>query len=136
MVGGAFLSIIWRIFVWTLSGCCCWRFIECIDWCGISCSWPLVVPGVHKCIIFMDSKTVVGYADDATLVRVVPKPSDSTSVTDSFNADLAVISNWCMRWGMKLNAGKTKVTSVSRSRTLDPHFSDLLVKRVQLESVC
>ena len=36
---------------------------------------------------------------------------------------------------MKLNAGKTKAMTVSWSRTLDPHFSYLLVNEVQLESV-
>ena len=61
----------------------------------------------------LGSKTLVGYADDTTLLGVVPRPSDRISVTDSINADLAVISDWRLRYGMKLNAGNTKTITVS-----------------------
>ena len=83
----------------------------------------------------MVNNTLVGHADDITLVVVVLRESDRTPVTDSFNADLAVISDWCLCWGMKLNAGKTKDMTVSRSRMLDSHFPNLLVNGVQLESM-
>ena len=81
------------------------------------------------------SARLVGYADDTTPLRVVPRPSDGTSVTDSLNADLAVISAQYLRLGMKLNAGKAKAMTVSRSRTLDPQFPNILINGVQLESV-
>ena len=81
------------------------------------------------------SNSQVGYASDTSFLGVVPRPSDRTSVTDSFDADLPVISDWCFRWGVKLNTGKTKAMTVFRSRTLEPHFPDLLVNGIQLESV-
>ena len=48
---------------------------------------------------------LVGYADDTTLLGVVPRPSNRT---DFLNAEVAVISDWCLRRGKKLNAKKKR----------------------------
>ena len=56
-----------------------------------------------------------GYADDATLVAVVPSPAERVAVTESLNRDLNRVSVWCDLHGMKLNA-----RIVSRSRTVHP----------------
>ena len=61
-----------------------------------------------------------GYADDSTLIAIVPSPSARISVAQSLNRDLVKISEWCRLWGMRLNPGKTKAMVVSRSRTLFP----------------
>ena len=79
---------------------------------------------------------LVGYADDSTLVAVVPSPGDRDSISASLNRDLGLISDWCSKWGMVLNAAKTKSMIVSRSRTLLPAFPVLrLANSVLLESV-
>ena len=57
-----------------------------------------------------------GYADDSTLVAVVPSPGERVAVSESMNRDLNRVSLWCNMCGMKLNASKTKTMIVSRSR--------------------
>ena len=64
-----------------------------------------------------------GYADDSTLVAVVPSPAERVAVTESMNRDLNRVSVWCDLWGMKLNSSKTKTMIVSRSRTVHPHLT-------------
>lgn len=77
---------------------------------------------------------LVAYADDATLVAVVPSPDQRCSVTESLNRDLAKISEWCKFWGMKLNASKTQSLIVSRSRTVIPIHPDLVIDDVVLQT--
>ena len=53
----------------------------------------------------------------------------------SLNEDLAVISNWCSRWGMLVNPSKTRGMLISRSRTVEPLFPDLLIDGSVVEMV-
>ena len=66
-----------------------------------------------------------GYADDSTLVAVVPSPGERVAVSESMNCDLNRVSVWCNLWGMKLNASKTKTIIFSRSRTFHPQLTPL-----------
>ena len=61
---------------------------------------------------------MIGYADDSSLLPVVPFPSVRVTVAESLNNDLGKVSEWCDLWGMKLNMSKTKTMILSRSRTL------------------
>jgi hypothetical protein len=74
-----------------------------------------------------------GYADDSTLVSVVPSPHARISVSQSINRDLVKISDWCCLWGMKLNASKTVTMIVSRSRTVLPPSPALVLDGVTLD---
>ena len=56
---------------------------------------------------------LVAYADDATLLAVVPSPDMRSVISDSLNRDLAKISEWCRLWGMKMNPNKTQSMIVS-----------------------
>ena len=67
----------------------------------------------------LDNK-LIGYADDSTLIAVVPSPGLRVTVAESLSRDLVKVSAWCDLWGMKLNASKTKTMIVSRSRTMHP----------------
>ena len=58
---------------------------------------------------------LLGYADDSTLIAVVPSPGVRVTVAESLNRDLVRVNVWCDFWGMKLNASKTKTMIVSRS---------------------
>ena len=58
---------------------------------------------------------LVGYADDSSLLCRIPHPRDRSSVAASLNDDLAVISDWCSRWGMLVNPSKTRGMLISRS---------------------
>ena len=77
-------------------------------------------------IIGLENK-IVQYADDTTLVAVVRSPEMRSEVASSLNRDLERISQWCSRWGMKLNSSKTKTLLVSRSRTDEPPHPPLCV---------
>ena len=55
-----------------------------------------------------------GYADDSTLVAVVPSPGERVDDSESMNRDINRVSVWCNLWGMKQNASKTKTMIVSR----------------------
>ena len=52
--------------------------------------------------------TLVTYAGDSTLLATVPSPAERVNIGESLNRDLTRISEWCMRWGMLVNARKTK----------------------------
>ena len=62
---------------------------------------------------------LVGYANDSTLLCKIPHPRDRSSLAASLNDDLAVINDWCCRWGMLVNPSKTRGMLISRSRTVE-----------------
>ena len=63
---------------------------------------------------------LIRYADDSTLMAVVPSPGVRVTVAESLIRDLGRVSEWCDLWRIKLNASKTKSMIVSRSRTMHP----------------
>ena len=63
---------------------------------------------------------MIGYADDSTLMAVVPSPGVRVTVAESLIRDLGRVSEWCDIWEMKLNASKTETMIVSRSRAMNP----------------
>ena len=73
---------------------------------------------------------LVDYADDSTLLCRIPHPRDRSS-----RNDLAVISDWCSRWSMLVNPSKTRGMLISRSRTVEPLFPDLLIDGSVVEIV-
>ena len=78
---------------------------------------------------------LVGYADDSNLLSRIPHPRDRSSVAASLNYDLAVISDWCSRWGMLVNPSKTRGILIYRSRTVEPLFPNLVVDGTVVEKV-
>ena len=70
---------------------------------------------------------LIGYADDSTLMDVVPSPGVRVTVAESQIRDLHMVSEWYDLWGMKLNASKTKTMTVSRSRTIHPQSPPLTI---------
>ena len=61
---------------------------------------------------------LIVYADDSTLMGVVPSPGVRVTAAESLIRDLGRVSEWCGLWGMKLNANNTKAMIVSRSPPL------------------
>ena len=43
---------------------------------------------------------LIGYADDSTLMAVVPSPGARVTVAESLNRDLIRVNAWCDLWGM------------------------------------
>ena len=76
---------------------------------------------------------LIGYADDSTLMAVVPSPGVRVAVAESLIRDLGRVSEWCDLWGMKLNASKTKTMIVSRSLTMHPQSQPLTILGTVLE---
>ena len=72
-----------------------------------------------KLLSILENKLIC-YADDSTLMAIVPSPVVRVSVGESLIRDLGKVSEWCDLWGMKLNASKTKAMIVSRSRIIHP----------------
>ena len=52
---------------------------------------------------------LIGYADDSTLMAVVPSPGVRVTVAESLIRDLVRVSEWCDLWGMKLNAVRPRL---------------------------
>ena len=73
--------------------------------------------------------TLIGYADDSTLMAVVPSPGVRITVTESMISDICRVSKWCDLRGMKLNASMNRTVIVSRSRIMLPcHPHQLLAE--------
>ena len=70
---------------------------------------------------------LIGFADDFTLMAIVPSPGVKVAVAESLIRDLFRVSEWCDLWGMKLNASKTKTMIVLRSRTMHPQSAPLTI---------
>ena len=70
---------------------------------------------------------LTGYADDSTLMAVVPSPGVRVAVAESLIRDLRRVREWCDLWEMKLNASKIKTMIVSRSRTMHPQSPPLTI---------
>ena len=61
------------------------------------------------------------YADDSTLIAVVPSQCERVAVTEFLNRDLNRVSSmWCNPCDMNLNASKIKTMIVSTSGTIRP----------------
>ena len=76
---------------------------------------------------------LIGYADDSTLMAVVPSPSIRVAVAESLIRDLGRVSEWCDLWGMELNASKTMTMIVLWSLTMHPQSLPLTIGRTVLK---
>ena len=70
---------------------------------------------------------LIGYADDSTLIAVVPSPVFRVTLADSLSSVLVKVSEWCNLLGMKLNPSKTKTMIASRSCTMHPQSNALTI---------
>ena len=80
----------------------------------------------------MENK-LIGYADESTLIAVVPSPGVRVAVAESLSRDIIEVSELCDLWGMKLNASKTKTMIVSRSHTMHSQSPALNIGRTVLQ---
>ena len=100
-----------------------------------------IVPGMPQCsvlasLLFLQytfelfsilENKLIGYADNSTLMVVVPSPGIRVTVAEYLIRDLGRVSDWCDLWGMKLKASKTKTMIVSRSSTMHPQSLPLTI---------
>ena len=93
----------------------------------MQCFGPIIVLPIHLGAFFRLKNKLIGYADDSTLIAVVPSPGLRVAVAESLSRDLVKVSEWCDLWGMKFNASKNKTMIVSRSRTMHPQSPALTI---------
>ena len=67
----------------------------------------------------------MGYADNATIYAVIPKPLWHLQARESLNQNLAAINSWSLKWHMKLNPKKTRYMVVGQSLILASGYGDL-----------
>ena len=84
------------------------------------CFGPVIVPPIHFVVFFILENNLIGYADDSTLMAVVPSPGIRVTVAESLIRDLGRVSEWCDPLGMRFNMSKTKTIIVLRSCTMHP----------------
>ena len=77
---------------------------------------------------------LIGYADDSTLMAVVPTLGVRVAVAESLIHELGRVSEWCDLWRMKLNVSKTKTMIALRSRTMHPKSPSLTIGRTVLKA--
>ena len=70
---------------------------------------------------------LIGYADDSTLMAIVPSPGVRVAVAEFLILDLGRVSEWCGLCGMKLNASETKTMIVLKSRKMHSRSSSLTI---------
>ena len=79
---------------------------------------------------------LISYADDSTLMAVVPSPGVRVAVAESLIRDLGRVSEWCDLWRMKLNASKTKtmIVPLTIGGTVLKESDDLVILGVTFHS--
>ena len=60
---------------------------------------PVIAPPVHFRVFFHSGKKLIGYADDSTLMAIVPSPGVRVTVAEYLIRDLCKVSESCDRWG-------------------------------------
>ena len=78
-------------------------------------------------LFYILENKLISYADDSTLIAVVPSPGLRVAVAESLSRDLMNVNEWCDLWGMKMNASKTRAMIVSRSSTMHPQSPRLTI---------
>ena len=76
---------------------------------------------------------LIGYADDSTLIDVVPSPGVTVTVAESLSRDLVKVSEGCDLLGIKLNVSKNKTIIVCRLRTIHPQSPALTIRGTVLK---
>ena len=76
------------------------------------------------------------YADDSTLIKVVPLKDDRIAAADEMNADLVRICSWGRMWNINFEPAKCHSLCVSLKRDTDSHpplfMATLLIEEVDV----
>ena len=110
------------------GGCCRSKLVDVVS--GVpqgSVLGPLLFLLYTSELFSILENKLIGYADDSTLMPVVPSPCLRVAVAESLIRNFGRVSEWCDLWGMKLNATKTKTMIVPRSRTVHPQSALLSI---------
>ena len=134
-LGGAFLSILIKFLTDRVQ-----RVV--VD--GHYSAWRNVISGVPQGSVlgpllfilythdmwFGLENMLVAYADDGTLLAVVPSPDMRSVISDSLSRNWAKIIEWCRLWCMKMNPSKIQSKIIIRSRILQPQHPNIFSENV------
>ena len=73
------------------------------------CFGPVIAPPVHFRAFRILENKLIGYADDSTLMAVVPYPCVEVALAESLIRDLGRVSERCDLWEMKLMQVKPRL---------------------------
>ena len=93
----------------------------------MQCFGPIIVPPIHLEVFSILYNKLIDYADDSSLIAVVPSAGLRVAVAESLSRDLVKVNEWCDLWGMKWNSSRTKTMIVARSRTMHPQSPALTI---------
>ena len=96
-------------------------------------SQHVMVDGCRSKLVNVLENKLIGYADDYTLMAVLPSQGVRVAVAESLIRDLGRVSEWCDLWGVKLNESKTKAMIAPRSLTMHPQPSPLTIGETLLK---
>ena len=123
--------------------CLYWRFYQAdhstLWWMVVGVNWLTLCHEYRRAVFWASycssctpqnffstmQNTLLGYADDSTLMVFVPTPCVRVTVAKSLIRDLGRIGDGCDLWGMKLYASKTMI--VTRSSTMHPQSLPLTI---------
>ena len=131
-IGGSVLSILTQLLLnrsqHVMVDGCRSKLVNVVSWVphgSVLC--PLLFILYTSVLFSILENKLIGYADDSTLMAVVPSPGVRVTVAESLIRDLGRVREWCDLWWMKLNESKTKTTRVSRFRTMHPQSPSLTI---------
>ena len=74
-------------------------------WMDVAVNWSMLCQECRRAVLLFLLYTselfsilennLIGYADDSTLMAVVPSPGARVTVAESLNRDLAIVNAWC-----------------------------------------
>ena len=105
---------IYRSTLWWKVVTCWSKLVNVVSWMPRGCVLCLLLFLLYTLELFSILKNkLIGYADDSTLIGVVPFPGIKITVAESLNRYLDKISEWCDLYGIKLNTTKTTKKTMS-----------------------
>ena len=78
---------------------------------------------------------MITYTDDCTLYTTIKSLKDRLVTAKSLNLYFANIESWCNLWGMFLNPSRSTSFAISRSRTITPPHTDIIIDGHLLDTV-
>ena len=79
-------------------------------------------------LFFILENKLISYADDYTVMAVLPSLSFIVTVAESLKLVVGKVTEWCDLWGINLHSSNSKTDMiVSRSPTMHPQSPDLTI---------
>ena len=81
-----------------------WWTVVGVNWLTLCQERRREVFWARYCTSSIPRNKLTDYADDSTLIAIVPSPRVRVTVAESLNLEIGKVSEWCDLWMMKFNA--------------------------------